>query len=145
MTAQKILYEKDFYGWCNYQAEALVAGHIELVDLENLAEEIRSVGNRERWELINNLTVLLAHLLKLKFQSHMKGHSWKYTILEHRDRVKKILKENPSLNPQLMECVETAYGYARIRAAKETMMKIENFPKEMPFTFEDAMKEGWVE
>jgi len=133
-------YEKDFYGWCNDQAEALVAGRIEQCDLENLVEEIRGLGDVKRCELINNLAILLAHLLKYTFQPDKQGHSWVYTIIEHQDRVNDILKKNPSLNSQLSECVEKAYRYARLRAAKETDLKIKIFPEEMPFTIDWALK-----
>ena len=61
------LYDRDFYAWANEQAGLLRAGRIAEADIENIAEEIETMGRSERRELINRLTVLLLHLLKWQF------------------------------------------------------------------------------
>src|ERR1700691_5139612 len=61
-------YETDFYGWANEQAALLRAGQLSAADIENIAEEIESMGRGEKRELVNRLSVLLAHLLKWRFQ-----------------------------------------------------------------------------
>ncbi len=43
----KLLYEKDFIGWCNATAAYLKAGKLEQLDTENLIEEIESLGRRD--------------------------------------------------------------------------------------------------
>jgi|HubBroStandDraft_6_1064221.scaffolds.fasta_scaffold639264_1 hypothetical protein len=138
MTANRSLYEKDFFGWCNDQSEELIAGRIHNLDLENLAEEIRSLGNRERWELINNLAVLFTHLLKWEFQPGYRTASWKHTIMEHTERIGDLLEENPSLKSQMKACSDKAYKYARRMATKETMLPIETFPLERNISIKDV-------
>ncbi|PSN10566.1 DUF29 domain-containing protein, partial [filamentous cyanobacterium CCP5] len=49
------LYEQDFYAWTQHQAELLRAGQLGELDLENLIEEIESLGRQERQELRNRL------------------------------------------------------------------------------------------
>jgi len=49
------------------------------IDVENIAEEIESMGKSEKRELISRLAVLLAHLLKWEFKSERRSNSWKYT------------------------------------------------------------------
>jgi len=59
-------YETDFYGWANEQAALLRSGQLSAADIENIAEEIESMGRSEKRELISRLIVLLTHLLKWK-------------------------------------------------------------------------------
>ena len=73
------LYERDFYAWANEQAALLRAGKLDSADIENIAEEIESMGRSEKRELINRLAVLLLHLLKWRFQPGLRGNSWRAT------------------------------------------------------------------
>jgi len=52
------------------------------VDWPHIAEEIESMGRAEQEQLISRLSVLLAHLLKWRFQPDRRGNSWRLTILE---------------------------------------------------------------
>ena len=56
-------YDTDFYAWANEQAALLRSGNLSAADIENIAEEIESMGKSEKRELVNRLTVLLLHLL----------------------------------------------------------------------------------
>jgi len=60
----KRLYEQDFVAWCEATVTRLKAGRLDAIDIENLMEEIDSLGKRDRRELKSRLSVLLAHLLK---------------------------------------------------------------------------------
>ena len=53
------LYEQDFFAWANEQAALLRAGKLHDVDIENVAEEIESMGRSQKRELVNRLAVLL--------------------------------------------------------------------------------------
>ena len=64
----KLLYESDFYHWTVDQVRSLRLGKLDRLDLENLAEEIESLGNQQRSELENRLAILLGHLLKWDLQ-----------------------------------------------------------------------------
>lgn len=57
-------YSRDFCAWATEQAALLRAGRLADADIENIAEEIESMGRSEKRELVNRLTVLLTHLLK---------------------------------------------------------------------------------
>lgn len=61
------LYEADFYAWTAQQAAAIRARQWERLDIENLAEEIESLGRAERRELESRLAILVGHLLKWQF------------------------------------------------------------------------------
>ncbi len=81
------------------------------------------MGRSERQELVNRLTVLLAHLLKWRYQPERRGKSWRATIKEQRLRLHKHLAENPSLQPRLEESQTTAYQYAVLRVTQETPLE----------------------
>ena len=59
------LYDRDFYAWANEQAALLRAGKLTEADIENIAEEIESMGRSEKRELVSRLAILLQHLLEM--------------------------------------------------------------------------------
>ena len=109
------LYEQDFYAWANQQAGLLRAGKLSQADIEHIAEEIESMGKTEKRELISRLAVLLAHMLKWRFQPERRTKSWRLTIEEQRRQVIRHMRDNPSLKSRLFEAIEEAYGdYVKI-------------------------------
>src|SRR2546428_13059372 len=91
------LYETDFFAWTQEQARLLRERRWDDLDLENLVDEVESVGGSERREIRNRLTVLLGHLLKWKYQPGHRGPSWTGTIFEQRGQLADVLRDSPSL------------------------------------------------
>ena len=58
------LYNTDFYAWTQEQANLIKAKAFNSLDINNLIEEVQSMGAREKNELKSRLTVLQMHLLK---------------------------------------------------------------------------------
>jgi hypothetical protein len=140
------LYDRDFYAWADQQAALLRAGRLSEADIENIAEEIESMGRSEKRELVNQLTVLLLHLLKWQFQPSFRGNSWRLTIEEQRYRLEDHLKDNPSLKAQLGQAMRDAYRLARVEAERETGFARKTFPAECPYTCDQAMNpDFWPE
>ena len=137
------LYDVDFYAWANEQAALLRAGHLSEADIGNIAEEIESMGRSEKRELVNRLSILLAHLLKWRFQPGLRTSSWRATIQVQRLALARHLRDNPSLKTQLGEAVEDAYRVARISAAGQTGLPDETFPKTCHWSFEQMMDEAF--
>jgi hypothetical protein len=48
MPHNAALYDADFYAWSTEQAQLLRAGEFSRLDIENLAEEIESMGRRDK-------------------------------------------------------------------------------------------------
>ncbi len=139
-TKNATLYDTDFYAWANEQAALLRAGRLSEADVENIAEEIESMGKSERSELINRLAILLAHLLKWRYQPGLRGRSWRLTIDEQRDALRDHLADNPSLKSQLDDLTARCLPVdARIDAERETHLPRATFPPDCPFTFDEAM------
>lgn len=136
---QSDLYERDFYAWANEQAALLRSGQIMAADVENIAEEIESIGRAEKRELVRRLAALLLHLLKWQFQPEKRGTSWQATIKIQRRDLDVHMADNPSLKGMLPETMERAYGNAVIAAAAETNLPEEGFPAECPWSFDQIM------
>jgi hypothetical protein len=58
------LYDIDFYQWTQTQAAALRAKDWAALDLDNLAEEINSLGRSDRRGIMQQLERLLIRLLE---------------------------------------------------------------------------------
>jgi hypothetical protein len=136
----------DIVLWSERQGELLrrrAAGELvndAELDWPNIAEEIESMGRAEQDQLISRLAVLLAHLLKWRFQPDRRGNSWRLTILEQRRRSVRIVARSPSLRPRLDEILSEAYGDAVLIAARETDLPEDIFPPACPWTFEEVMR-----
>ena len=133
------LYDTDFYAWANEQAALLRAGRLSEADIENIAEEIESMGRREKNELTSPLTVLFVHLLKWRFQPTLRSRSWRLTIEQQRLHLEEHIAANSSLKSKLDEAITSAYRHARIEAEQETHFARSTFPSTCPFTFDEAM------
>lgn len=133
-----INYEQDFYGWTQEQAALLKSGRLNELDIENLIEEVETMGRSEKRELESRLTVLLQHLLKWKYQEGRRSRSWALTIDVQRIQFSKTLKENPGLKPLLDEVIRDAYQLAVVYAAKETNISKKVFPDQCPWSLEEA-------
>ena len=136
-------YATDFYGWANTQAALLRAGQLDQADIENIAEEIESMGKGELRELENRLAVLFTHLLKWRYQPNHRSRSWALTIKEQRRRLRRHLAQNPSLQSKLPQAREDAYGDAVLEAARQTGLAEDAFPADCPFTTDQALDDDW--
>jgi hypothetical protein len=132
-------YDKDFALWCAEQGAALREGRWAALDRENLAEEIESLGRRDRREIESRLKTLLVHLLKYRYQPRKVKPGWSSTIREQRRQLQKIINESPSLRAYPAEVLNEEYVYARADAADETGLEIGTFPERCPFAISDVL------
>jgi uncharacterized protein DUF29 len=128
------LYEADFYAWTREQARLLRERRFDDLDLENLVDEVESVGRSDKRQIESRLEVLMAHLLKWKFQPGGRGNGWISTLFEQRRRLIRLVEDSPSLREFQRQEVFNSYAAARLLAAKETGIAFGLFPEECPFT-----------
>ncbi len=135
------LYDQDLLEWTGQQAEYLRKGCWAELDVENLVEELESLGRSEQRELGSYLQVLMMHLLKCQYQPERKTQSWDITISNCRDKIQDCLEDTPSLQRFLqdLEWVEKYYRRARREAAKETQKSLEIFPTACPYTIHQIL------
>ena len=130
---------QDFVLWSQQQAALLRQGRWDELDTANIAEELEDMGNSRERELESRLGVLLAHLLKWRYQPERRGKSWRSTIKEQRQRIVRLLAKNPSLKAQLAEAFVNGYNDGLLIAVRETPFDEEDFPAECPFGLEEAL------
>ncbi|MBK1642717.1 hypothetical protein CKO12_12720 [Chromatium okenii] len=132
-------YNEDFFLWTQQQAMLLRQGQLNAIDAANLAEEIDSMGKRDRRALTSHLVNLLLHLLKWDYQPERRGISWQLSIRNARQEIELILNDSPSLRQQLATFVEMAYPIARRNAADETQLPLLNFSEQCLLTIEQII------
>jgi len=140
MNTATTLYETDFYGWIQNQANTLRARKFSELDIDNLLEEIETMGRSEKRSLKSSLSLLLMHLLKWHFQPQRRSKSWIFSIREQQRMVCKVLKENPSLKHTLPEVFADAYADALFMAEHDTKTSRYEFPQQCPWTFDEAVE-----
>src|SRR4029078_12670320 len=78
-------YDEDFHAWSVEQAVRLRESRPPTVDWENVAEEIESLGKRDRRAVASDLNKILEHLIKWRYQPEKRKTGWRSSIREHRD------------------------------------------------------------
>jgi hypothetical protein len=138
------IYEQDFYAWTQQQAALLREHQFTRLDMDNLIEELESMGRSERRQLLNRLEVLLMHLLKWQYQPELRGRSWQWTILEQRRRIVKLLRANPSFQPEIPVLILEAYEDAAFSTMRETGLPLTTFPTHCPYAPSQVLEQNWL-
>ena len=134
-------YGRDFYAWTMANPKLLKQGRVSEIDIENIAEEIESIGKSERRDLLNRLSVLIAHLLKWLHQPQKRSKSWELTIKEQRFEIADLLADSPSLKSEIEKHLAHAFEKALILAEKETGLAKRTFEKECPFSLKQLLNQ----
>ena len=134
-------YDEDILLWSQEQARLLRSGDFSKLDIEHLADEIEDVGKSEKRELASRMAVLVAHLLKWRFQPELRGASWRATINDQRRRIKLLIKGTPSLKTVLADpdWREDMWLDARAQARNETGLGPETWPDASPWDMGKAL------
>ena len=137
-------YEDDVYGWSQRQAALLREGRYDDIDVENVAEEIDSLGKSQVASLESCYRLIAAHLLKVLFQPERLTRSWQVTIVRERLNAQSCLDASPSLKPRRAALFDKAYRQARRLASAETGLPMGAFPEESPFTLDELSSEDYT-
>jgi len=133
------LYERDFFEWTQTTAQLVRSGCWQQLDRESVAEELESLGSRDKREVINRLKVLLMHLLKWRMRPEDWSRSWQLTIRTQRWELTQVLEDSPSLHARLPEFIAKAYPRAVEDAVEEMQLYQNPFPSECPYTAEQIL------
>lgn len=137
-------YEDDFALWSAEQAALIRAGKFDHVDLENVAEEIESLGKSDKRQIRSRLQVLMLHLLKWERQPAERSRSWASSIRDQRQAILDLIDDSPSLRPYPGQVFERDYPRARERAAEETTIFLDLFPETCPYTIEQILDPDYL-
>ena len=144
-------YETDFYGWTQEQAAKLRALLVERsnldLDLENLAEEIESVGGNNKKEVRRRLTTILVHMLKIAYSpAYEPLNGWRGTVETQRDDLLDNLEQSPSLRDVAKELFERCYARAASEAKLSHIdLSLAPIPTRCPFDLEtQVLNPDWL-
>jgi len=145
------LYETDFYAWTPEQNEKLRRLLDQRVntdlDLENLAEEIESMGRSDRSQLETRLANLIEHLLKMAFSLAWEPrHQWRLLVTGQQFSINKLLRKNPSLRRELPEAFDDVYSRAVAGFDDEKLIELtmDPLPDLCPFDPHDhILNDAW--
>jgi hypothetical protein len=143
-------YDRDFVGWTQQQAE-LLRREVTLrpgtdLDFENLAEEIESLGKRDRRALTNNVARIAEHLLKVQYSPAKDPRpGWENSVDVHRSKARKILADSPGLGSDLRDTLDKSYDDGRRRAARALRGEVDPkvLPERCPYTVDQMLDQDW--
>ncbi len=145
-TTTQTLYDQDYYLWIRTTINQLRTGQFSAVDLENLLEELETMGRSEKRAIESLLTKLLVHLLKLKCwdseRERNQGH-WLGEIRTFRNQIKKYLQDSPSLKPYILEIFDECYQDARLEASDRSQLPLDIFPL-VPIGSLEQILDDWL-
>ena len=116
----KSLYDRDILLWVEDTVNKLRARDFEHLDLENLIEEVTSLGISQKKELLSRLTTLLEHLLKrLYVISSNDYNGWERTIRNQRTELDILFSQVPSLKTEWQEKFDDSWRRSISKVKKE--------------------------
>lgn len=100
------LHDRDFNLWVEATKCAIQNRDFENMDWDNLLDEIDDMGKSEKRALESYLQRLIEHLLKLQYwqlQRERNYQHWRSEVINFRNRIKRLVKANPSFKSLLEE------------------------------------------
>ena len=143
----KTLYDTDFYAWTRAQAEAIRTKDWAALDVENVAEQIESLGRSDRRAITHQLQRVLRHLLEWTHQPEQRpryGRSWRRSIEQGRSEIADLIEESQSLQDLPTQRLALPYRRARRQAAEDTGLPVATFPEHCPWPVDDVLREDWL-
>jgi len=127
------LYEQDILLWVEETVAKLRARDFENLDLDNLIEEVESLGISQKKELISRLITLIEHLLKrLYVDIPYDFNGWERTIRNQRNELQVLLKQVPSLKTRWNDSFADAWEIA-LKTVREEYREVK-FPNRWEFS-----------
>lgn len=137
-------YDEDVAAWAKEQVRLLRAGQWALLDVDHIAEEIEDMNVSHRHQLAHRMAILMAHMLKWKYQPNRRGRSWSNTMRTQREAIAKLFLKMPSLR-QLLEDAEwddEVWKDALDIAGREANLL--DLPEIREWDFEQILEHGYL-
>lgn len=132
------LYTEDETAWLDAMADLLGAGAYAELDFASLREYLTDRAKRDRREVESRLVVLVTHILKWVHQPDHQSRSWRGSIVEQRQELKRLAGRGVLRNHAESVLAEV-YQEALERAVVETDLPLEAFPAECGYSVDELM------
>ena len=143
-TNFKKLYELDSYLWIEKTIEVLKTHSLKDLDIENLIEELESLGKRDFNKVRSLLRQIMIHLLLLEYWSEEYDRNyrhWEAEILAFRSDLKDNL--TTTLENRLYERLDDLYDDASKYVLKKTGLVNRIIPMNCPYSFQQLSDKNW--
>jgi hypothetical protein len=141
------LYDTDYQLWLDHTVFQLKAQDFSQIDLENLIEEIESLGRSDKHAISSYLMRLCEHLLKIKYwesERELCLRGWKREVINFRLQIQEVLETSPSLKSFLQDVFVKQYGNGRKLFMNASELDARLIPQDPDFTLEQALDEDWL-
>jgi len=138
------LYDEDFYAWTQQQAgllrHLLPAGGNQL-DLENVAEEIESLGRSDLRAARSLCQHIIEHFLKLEYSGlDQPAEHWRDEIVEWRLQLEQVLTRSIEAKLDLPTLYRAALRLGRLERDVPGLMR--RLPTQCPYALEQIVSGG---
>jgi hypothetical protein len=148
---ERSLYQTDYYAWTKQQATELrrlaAARANSTLDLENLAEEVESLGRSDLATVRSQLRRIIEHLLKLEHSPAVEPRfGWRESVIDARDVIPDVI--TATLRREVEAELAKTYQQGRRRAEAALMRHGEGeaanaLPATCPYSFDQIVSHDW--
>lgn len=150
LTVPAAGYDTDFFEWTRDQARLLRAGRLDLIDTDNIAEEIESLGNSDRREVTTRMARIVEHLLKLRFSTaRLPRSDWRESVAYQRSDLELVFEDSPSLHAHRHAALSRAWklgvGFARkgLKSEPDALAQVDRVAASPIFTVEQILDDDF--
>lgn len=119
------------------------ARQFEAIDIAHLVEALHDMSGSLYAAVSSAIFQVLVHLLTWCYRSEKRSRSWQLSLLEHRTRLPRRLRQAPSLRRAIPQMIADEYPAARRKARLQTGLSLETFPTTCPWTVEQILAEDF--
>ena len=141
-----LIYEQDYSQWLQLTLEQLENRDLANIDWENLAEEIRALGNEQKHKVESYLRQLIKHLLLYQYWESEKiycAKGWLDEIDNFRSELDSLL-ESKVLYNHCEKVLDKIYLKSRNSAVRKSAIASEIIPVSCPYSLNQILDFEWL-
>ena len=138
------LYEIDDYLWLEETIKLLKTKDLDNLDLDNLIEELESLGRNDLNKVRSLLRQIIIHILLLEYwqDEYDRNHRhWQGEIIAFRDDLNNSLTN--TLKNKLVQELAHIYNVAVKVVVQKTGLVSNLFPDNCPYSLEQLFDDNW--
>lgn len=143
-TNLKKIYQIDEYLWLEETIKILRENRLEELDLDNLIEELESLGKRDFNKVRSLLRQIIIHLLLLAYWQEERERNyrhWQGEVTAFRADLSDLL--TTTLKNKLNENLASIYQTALKIVLQKTGLSQDTIPENCPYSFEQLLDDSW--
>jgi hypothetical protein len=141
-----LIYEQDYSQWLQVTLDQLESRDLKNIDWENLAEEIRALGNEQKHKVESYLRQLIKHLLLYQYWESEKiycAKGWLDEIDNFRSELDSLL-ESKVLYNHCEKVLDKIYLKSRSSAMRKSGIVSEIIPVSCPYSLNQILDFEWL-